>query len=279
MPPRTSLALLILTVTAAAGLAQSELKNRSLPGEGVTGGSITDGVNLWEITGPSGNEGVFTDLEVPIGSDHQYASWWWYRVAGDTAETILPLPDTENYSGALATLTWTDVDGRGLFSAELNVLLVAQGPGGALLSALEVTNISGASLELAVFAYNDMDMDGSAAQDSAIEVSPRQIDVFETTRANFLGNQADDYLVASFPGVRGALNDEDIDDFDSSGVPFGPGDFSGGYQWSRALLAGDSALFETLICVDTGEQCPGFFVVFEDGFESGDTGRWDSTVP
>jgi len=247
--------------------------------EGVVGGSITDGTNLWEITGESATDGTINDFEVPIGSDHQFSTWWWYRVAGDTAEHQMPFADTEDYNGSLATLTWSDVDGLGLFDATLNVFLIAQGPGGALLSVLEISNISGAPLPVDFFSYTDLDIDGTSASDSAVEAAPTQIDVTDVSTAFFLGNQADAYRVDAFPNVRNALNDDAIDDFASTGLPFGPGDFAGGYQWGRVVPTADSIIFETLTCINTLDQCPTFFVVFEDGFETGDTGVWDTTVP
>ncbi|MDH3404018.1 MAG: hypothetical protein OES32_14525 [Acidobacteriota bacterium] len=267
---------------AAATWAQAAPQEESFPTEGVGGGLITDGVNEWLITGPSAEEGVFTDFYLPAGgTDHQFATWWWYRVEGDAAETRMPPPDTESYVGDTARLTWADVDGRGLFSAEALAVIVSFPPGSVLYHTLGVGNLSGGNLDLHVFAYLDMDMDGDAAGDSAIEAGPFSLEITERSRAVYQGATGPDaYRVDAWPAVRDALNDAVVDDFANTGLPFGPGDFSGAFQWNRVLPVGGYRAFHTGTCVNTDEPpCDIGDLVFDDGFETGDTSNWDAVVP
>jgi len=271
-------ATFVLATTLAAQVGKQEILS-----EGVIGGLITDGVNQWEITGASATDGAITDFEVPIGTDHQFSNWWWYRVAGDSAETIMPPPDTESYDGDTATLTWNDVDGRGLFDAQLEVLILSFPPGSFLLQGFTVQNISGGNLDLQVFAYTDMDLDGSAANDSASAAAgpPSQgIDIVDVSLGGVLGYYSDAYRVDAFSIVRDALNDAVIDDFADTGLPFGPGDYTGAFQWGWVLPSGYQRTFYTLTCVNAG---PGQCVltgppIFADGFETGDTVNWDAAV-
>jgi hypothetical protein len=257
---------------------QVEKEEIPLP-EGVDGGSITDGTNQWDINASSATDGTLNDYEAPITSDHQFSSWWWYRVAGDTAETIMPAPDSETYIGDTATLTWDDVDGRGLFSAVVTAMIADGAPGAILGQELEVTNLSGGDLDLQVFAYTDMDMDGSSGTDSAIESTPTQIEIMDTSIALYHGINADAYRVDAFPIVRDALNDALVDDFANTGLPFAPGDYTGGFQWGAVVGAGASWSFMTGNCVNTGMAGCLDAAVFQDGFESGDTSAWSNTVP
>jgi len=279
MHVRTFTAAVGCCLLAAATWAQADSKGEIVFTEGVGGGSITDGVNSWVITGANPNDGVLTNYEVPTGSDHQFSTWWWYRVAGDSAETQMPPPDTESYVGNEAILTWTDVNNRGLFDAELTVFIFDVG--GALLSQrLVVTDISGSNLDLQVFAYTDMDMDASSGGDSAIESAPGHIEITDTSTATYFGQGPDGYRVDAFPVVRDALNDAAIDDFNNTGLPFGPGDYTGGFQWGRVLAAGEAYAFGTANCLNTSPAiCAVFPFIFFDGFETGDISNWDSAVP
>lgn len=262
----------------ASTLAAQEVKEEIFT-RGVIGGVITDGVNQWEITGASATDGVLTDFEVPIGSDHQFSNWWWYRVAGDTAETIMPPPDTESYNGSIAILTWNNVDGRNLFSVSLEVQLFGLTQAAALLQTFVVTNLSASNLSLQVFSYTDMDMDTSPANDSAILGLPRRIDIVDLTPASHEGVAADGYRVDTFPNVRNALNDTLVDNFANTGLPFAPGDYTGGFQWGWVLAPGAEHFFYVVTCVNT--TCIPFIgpPFFADGFETGNTANWDATVP
>lgn len=276
-----------ISLLAAAAWGQDETKaitkGQIATTEGVIGGVITDGINEWAITGPSATDGVLTDYTVPAGgTDHQFSSWWWYRVAGDTAETRLPPPDGEQYLGDFAVLTWADVDGRGLFSATYVISIVSEAPGASLLQSLQIVNLSGGNLDIQVFAYTDMDMEGSAVADSAtlLGSSPVSISVTEVSTSTYIGDQAPAYRVEQFPAVRNALNDTVVDNFANTGLPFGPGDYAGGLQWGRVIATGQSDTFTTGNCLDTATQeCIGFSGLFEDNFETGDTVNWSSSVP
>ena len=251
--------------------------------EGLGGGTITDGVNEWAITGPSAEEGILTDYFIPAGgTDHQFATWWWYRVEGDAAETRMPPPDTEIYLINAALLEWSDVDGRGLFSASVTAVIVSQPPGSVLYHTFTVGNISGANLDLSVFSYLDMDMDGSGAGDTAAAGGPFSIEITEASTALYqgAGPGPDAYRVDAWPLVRDALNDGVVDDFANTGLPFGPGDFTAGFQWNRVIPSGVTQLFHTANCVNTtAEPCDIGDLIFDDGFETGDTSNWDTAVP
>ncbi len=278
----TAMTVGILLVSAPVRGKDKELSaRRDVPRSEVTqgvvlGGEITDGTNLWRVQPGFGPEGIVTDFEVPIGTDHEFARWFWYRVAGDTAETIMPPPDSESYSGDTATLTWSDVDGRGLFDAQMFFFVSVSGSGGFLGTALTVTNISGSNLDLTVFPYADMDVDGSAGGDSAIRFSPDTVIASETSEAWLSASPGIGYRVEAWPAVRDALNDNALDDFTGTGTPFGPGDFTAGFQQRRVLAPGQTYFYSLSTCVNS--VCFGA-TIFLDGFETGDTSNWSSTIP
>ena len=277
---------LVLIAIAGFGFAQ-DAENKEgaagppVQGGGPTGGTITDGTNSWDVTAYGGLNFASTDFEVPTGTDHQFGTWWLYRVAGDTAETPLPPPDADAFIGDTATLTWADVDARGLFSATLTVTILDGAPGAILVQELDIANLTASDLDLQIFQYTDMDMDTSAGGDSAVAVTPTQIEISETAVAQYHGVGFDAFQVEDWPILRDALNDIDVDDLVNTGLPFGPDDFTGGFQAGVSVPGeGGAASFVVGICLNTGTtECLEGVDIFADGFESGDAILWTSTSP
>jgi hypothetical protein len=212
-------------------------------------GVITDSDVRFEYNSLPGGS---ADFEVPTGTDHLFRAWWWYRVSGDPAETSLPAPDTDTYVGNVATLDWADVDGRG-FGAHLLVTLIdGGGPSGTVQFELTITNSTGADLAIDIFSYADFDVAGTAGGDSATLIHANDyIQITDgTTSAEFRGFGADAYEVTALDTLRTALDDGGITDLANAGLPFGPADFTGAFQWTVTIPTGDSALFPALFSVD-----------------------------
>jgi hypothetical protein len=109
-----------------------------------------------------------TGVATPVAQNQLFESGWWYRVSGDTSETVFPLPDSQIYLGDLATFTWADVDSRG-FSAE-QVIQVdnAGGPSGSVTDTVTITNVSAGSIGIDLFHMLDPDLAGTFNDDSAL---------------------------------------------------------------------------------------------------------------
>ena len=186
------------------------------------------------------------DFSVDGGAtDNMSETWWFYRVSGDSSETVLPAPDSQSYVGNTATFGWTDVDARGLFSAAMVGRVIDDGgSSGRVALQLTITNISGASLELEIFSYADFGLGGSAGDDSATLLNdPDYMSITDggsAVTAEFRCLGADELQVTSFPTLRSSLLDASVDDLDGTGLPFGPGDWTGAYQFGVVILAGGS---------------------------------------
>jgi len=87
----------------------------------------------------------------------------------------------------------------------------------------------------------------------------------------FFASPETQYQVTPFQDLRTELNDTDVDDPDGSGLPFGPGDFTGAYQFSLSIPASDSASVTTGLYVDSP--------FFASGFDNGSTEGWAGTTP
>lgn len=249
-------------------------------------GTVTDGDASFSYSTSFDNSTcservTFVPGTVGGAPDVAWQIWWWLGVDG-AHEEQLPPPTTETYVGAVATLGFTALGGLPGLDATL-VGTVRDGAGdnqASWLEQLTISNQSGASVTLDLLHYADIEVGGTFANDTATLDGPgfiRIVDqvvpgVFEEYRA--LAPTA--FQVNTYRGLCDSLNDLNPTDLADSGLPFGPGDFTGAWEWrSVTLEQGESRIFATAVGIDV-PVLPGG--IFEDGFESGDTGAWSSTV-
>jgi len=201
----------------------SPLAGRAVP--------ITDGTALFQYDS-------FTPLSfttfTDTASNHVFEARWMFESGGTVFEP--GTPDSESYVGNQMVLTWNGLNG-GEVDATLTITLTDQaGPNTAnLVQVLEVTNTSGGAINLDLVHYADFDVDGTSGNDVATLVgSTIQVDDLSTLR--YAGYGADALQVTAFSTLRDAVLAGGYD-LDNSGLPFGPGDFTGGFEWQNVALA------------------------------------------
>ena len=187
----------------------------------------------------------FTGVSSDPMDDHVFATGWWYRLAGDTAEKFLPTPDAQSYVNNTSVITWNDVDGRGFRAVETAVVTNGGGPSGQVVFTLNLTNLSEtAPLSIDVFHMSDIEGGSSAPTESATLLTPNElIGVSEgPDTAQYGGRGAAAFLVltsqnsSGLPDVGTRLSDLVLDNFDNSGLPFGPNDVTAGFQWVPVVI-------------------------------------------
>ncbi len=219
-------------------------------------GTVTDGAAQWELDASNFDTSPAADFRGVDGADPIFEAGWWYRIAGDVAEAVFPTPDSQAYVGDTATLDWTDVDARGLFSAqEIDVVTDGGMPSGTVTRDLTITNISGASLTINIFHFIDADVNSSAGGDTAILTNANDyITMTDTATMEFRGIGADNYQVEAFSGttdVAAILSDGDVDNLANTGLPFGPGDITAGFQWQDVVIGiGANMTFRSVIAAN-----------------------------
>lgn len=256
----TSVVVLLVVPAVWAGSGPGGAQGRPVPA-GSGAGTIVDGdaVFTWAGFGMVNFDNAhFTHA---AQDDHMFENSWYYRVGGDADESVLPAPDSSDFTGNVATLDWADVDGRGLFSAQL-ISTVVDGPGGGVAEVTHVLTINsfapsnGLSLDLDVFAYLDMDLANTASDDEGLLLNdPDLIEESDpTTLFEWAGPAAIEFKVTNTQQPTGSLRSLFMDglptDLDGLGLPFGPADMDAAFQWTAALDPGDSASFtrvETLV--------------------------------
>ena len=202
-----------------------------------------------------------TGVSATLTSDFLFAEGWWYRVAGDEAETFLPEPDGQDFAGTTATLTWSDIDGRGLFRAvETITISNTGGPSGRVTLSLAITNLSdGDPLAIDVFHMADIDVAGSL-DDTAVLKAGGVIGITDGANgAEYFAPDSSAFLVtpSGDTGVSSVLFNAAADDFTNTGLPFGPGDVTAGFQWKAGEIAPSGTQKFTAVIAANTTAIPG----------------------
>jgi hypothetical protein len=231
-------------LAATLGLALPALANKydDIRGGGAPG-TITEGTATYDVTGFDGGLDWRTSIVVPDGpaaTDRLWASGWAYRLMGDTQESNFgAAPSTSDYTGNVATFTWSDVNGLGAFDASLVVELSQPNAGEAVITrTLTIENISDGSITIDVFNYEDFDINGSFGNDTAaLTNDPDHITIIDgPDTGEYRAGGNTNFQVTAFQVLLLALEDAAVTDLDGSGLPFGPGDFTGAFQWSMVEI-------------------------------------------
>ena len=191
------------------------------------------------------------------GGDDLFENWWFFRIAGDAQEFPFPDPDSAVYSGDTVTLTWANVSGRG-FSAELvETVSDGGGPSGSVISTMTITELADSALDIDIFAFADIDIGGSFGGDSATLTGTDFMSLTDgADTGEYRAGGANAAQAIAFPGLDPILSDAAVDNLDNSGFPFGPGDFTGAFQWTLSLAGEQSVELQTAIAINEAAPVP-----------------------
>lgn len=235
-----------------------------LGGAALAQGTITDGEALFQFfSGTSGErmtaDGGEANFSANEGTtDHVFQNWWWFRVDNvDTREYALSGLTSQSYVGAVATLTFTEPEG--IDFTLVYTITDLGGNSATLVASLTALNNSGRAMDLNLFNYVDYDVGGSFGNDSATLLGPapnarmRITDGGGPDFTEFLGVGFPAWEVDTWANVSGRLADGFINNYSNTGLPFGPADWTGAYQWRiRQLRAGQSVTVVEGLSINTG---------------------------
>lgn len=215
-------------------------------GQAGTGFTITHGDAVFrQADGPTSGTGTgvtSSDFRVTgaAGTDNLFQNWWWFRVDGQTRETaFFNQVGATVVAGNTATQNWN----FGQFTAALTYTVTDTGTAsGRVDEVLVITNTSTAGpLILNLMNYTDYDLNGTSGTDNAVLLGGSTIRVTDGVNADFEGIGANvGYRVGAFSSTRLGLSDALVDNAANTGLPFGPGDFSGFWQWRLDIPTGGS---------------------------------------
>jgi hypothetical protein len=257
---RTAVTLTALALFATSAAAQS-------------GGTLTDGAAVYvQQPAPSGESlasptGAVFEPE-GVSPNQLFQNWWYYRTEVDSREypfgTYLrsaggQISGTSNYSGHTATYNWTDsaVGGATRFTALYTTTLThgAQTGTATLTQTMQITNPGPSVLDMVLFNYADIDANGSPSGSnpngtnratgglSGITVTDGPWSVVHSAVG------ASHYQVSGYSDIRDSLLDANLNNLTDTGLPFGPNDYTGAFEWSLSIPAGQSATVTSTIAV------------------------------
>lgn len=222
-------------VVAVAGMASAVF------GQVGSGGTISDGdtsFTLSSYTGDGTGDGPSADFSVDTSgsdTDHMFQAWWWFRLSGDTRETTFSGATSWSWVGNVGRLTYNYPS----FRAVIQYVVTGVEPGlGFVTQTCTIFNTTNQPITVDLFNYQDLDMGQTSGDDSATQSGANVISITDGGntgwRAEYEGTNA--FQVASYDNLRAILTDMNADNLNGTGLPFGPGDWTGGYQWSFTLM-------------------------------------------
>lgn len=198
--------------------------------------TINDGVTAITV---SDTHGGVTDF-VTGGSDHLFQADYYFRTGSMSAEDMMTGVNSTYIQSVTASGNDITVVGS---TSEFDFTLVYGLDGsGRMVPTLDITNTSGAQLDLTLFNYQDWDVNGTAGGDtitwngSLLTVSQGTTDIGITPFSS-----PDAVEASGWPILRNSLRDGSPTTLtDGAGLPFGPGDGTFAFQFDLSLAAGGS---------------------------------------
>lgn len=213
--------------------------------------TITSGTASFTTNAGAFSNSPSANFQFSGSTDHLFEFGWWVRGSGATAESFFPTPTSESAVGNVLTYTWDSLPG-GLSSVSgtLVYTLVQNSANLATLDAVfTLTNNNEVSETINLFNMADIDLQPTASNDVVSGGLGGLIVTHgsDARAARFTGIGASAFLVRPFGStdVPAELGNGTVTDFDGSGLPFGPGDMTSGYQWAATIASGQSAVFSS----------------------------------
>lgn len=213
--------------------------------------TLTNGGATYTVRGTFGaanREGVsggMADFNPDFG-DQLFQDWWWYRVQGNNREFALSnLAEWGQPNANQMRLVYMEPDDVGstrFLRIELVYTLTSHGAGSATIRVVHrTTNQTGLTRTLHLFPYVDFDLRGG--NNMAFRVNPNTI---RQTGGNgdciniWTSVDPNRWELASYATTRSKLANGQVDDLSNSVSPFGPGDATAAFQFTRTLNAGQT---------------------------------------
>ena len=235
-------AMLIVAASSAQGATVVALEDKNSTAE------IALDPNLGDPNSVAGQFSWVVD-----GVEQIYQQWFWYRI-GDVGPEA-PLDEI----GLQASVT-LDRDGEpgdekvlALYdNTDVRVVLSFSLAGGEIgsnasdiLEIIEITNLTGSSMDLSFFQYVDFDLGGDP-NDKSVEIiggnTAIQEDFSLRISETAVVPTPTHYEVAVLPTIIAKLTDGDADNLDDVAGPVTNGDLAWAFQWDLTLSSNQTAL-------------------------------------
>jgi hypothetical protein len=217
--------------------------------------TLTDGPWTYAerlITGAANRTGTGAgSADFTNGTENLFQNWFWYRGTGDTREYALSNQTFFNQPATnLAQLQYSEPNGAGgslIFDLTYRLTSLS---GTSAIVVIDVLITSRGANDAHFFPYIDYDLAGSFTNSATLQSFSRTGGAMQVTHTsgNFgwfevqaPGGDLTGWEITAFATTRGKLTNTTVDNLSNSGSPFGPGDFTGAFQWSMQMSDGQQA--------------------------------------
>lgn len=212
-----------------------------------TGGTISHlNTSFTQGDSPTVGTGAGPNAALTVGGsgnpDHLGASWWWTRTSQNASRELANNNATgPSWSGRVGQLSFADVPSG--TSITRTYLVTGLGDGrGVLEEGATVTNTTATILTVDLFHFLDPTLGGNVGGISAaINGANSSIRMTSGDWVGFYEGAGQPFQAGAAGNVLTLLTNGVANDFNNTGLPFGPGDFEAGFQWRFILGPGESA--------------------------------------
>lgn len=210
--------------------------------------TLTDGALIYtERNLRTGGAGAGSGDFILGGADNMFQNWWWFRAANMGAEVALSNQTFGSLSGAnTVDLTYVESTGAGDLQFDFHYTLTSfnSDTRGDVDIDITVTNLSTQRIFFDIFSYTDFDLAGTFGGDSAViggaGNSRQLVSDGIVTGELILSLAPGGWEIGAFPTIRDKLTNGTPDVLSNSGSPFGPGDYTGAFQFGDGLDPGET---------------------------------------
>jgi hypothetical protein len=216
-------------------------------------GTISDGNVVYTIHSlPPSPTSFAGTMDFSASTTNQlYQNLWFYRLDGDAREWTFSNATqqiVQTFTGRTAKLRWPNLDNRGI-EAELALFVYSTGTtSGVLVQRMTIVNRNSTARTVNLFAYADVDACNTFTN-STLATSTNDRHVLTDTCSDtveFVCTAHDRYEITGYSTLRTRLTNAVVDDLGDFGLPFGPGDYTGAFQWKDRVLEPNQSLTVTV---------------------------------
>jgi hypothetical protein len=194
------------------------------------------------------------------GVENPTQHWFWYRAGADTRDYALSNQDSAIVGDNFAEIQYNEEVagfGPGALRFVQTYDLVQTGPTSAFLTiSFGVLNQTTSSIDLTLSSYLDTDLNSTSDDDTATVSG--DLNEIQTINDSVTGSslvytastrRLNAFEVAPYRSILDSLTDDLPTAYSNSVFNFGPGDYTGGYQWVTTVTPG-RAIFIGAVTLD-----------------------------
>jgi len=233
-----------IVVVAALGAVVAGASAQTIGSFALNHGGSSYGEQNLIGAGTATNAGL-ADFRLGAAPDHLFQNWWWYNTNQLTREYALGNQVSGSSSGNHARIVYTESGGPSLPNALLFDLEYTLTQVSSELAVVQigwkVHNLSNTTLAVNFFSYTDFDLNNTGGDDSGLFIAPNQMQISDASayQAGLIASSTGlvGWEQGPYASIRNKLTNASLDNLANATTPFGPGDWTGAFQWNFTLAA------------------------------------------